>query len=44
MDTKVEAALAFVDKTGCTAVIGGLDAAREVIDGRSGTLVMPSAA
>jgi carbamate kinase len=44
MDTKVEAALAFVDNTGCTAVIGDLDAARDVIAGRSGTLVMPSAA
>lgn len=43
MDMKVEAALTFVDKTGGTAVIGSLDAAREVIDGRSGTLVTPSA-
>ncbi|MDH3739787.1 MAG: carbamate kinase [Alphaproteobacteria bacterium] len=44
MDTKVEAALTFVDKTCHTAVIGSLDTAREAIYGRCGTLVTPSAA
>ena len=42
MDAKVEAVLAFVGKTGHTAVIGGFDQAREVIEGRSGTIVTPA--
>ncbi|WP_190136888.1 amino acid kinase family protein [Streptomyces longispororuber] len=39
MGTKAEAAARFVERTGALAAIGALDAAYEIVHGRSGTLV-----
>ena len=41
MKPKVEAAARFVERTGGLAAIGALDAAYEIVHGRSGTLVRP---
>jgi len=41
MGPKVEAAARFVEHTGALAAIGALDAAYEIVHGRSGTLVRP---
>jgi len=41
MGPKVEAAARFVERTGGLAAIGALDAAYEIVHGRSGTLVRP---
>ncbi|MCL6735874.1 carbamate kinase [Streptomyces neyagawaensis] len=41
MGPKTEAAARFVERTGGLAAIGALDAAYEVVHGRSGTLVRP---
>ncbi|MDF3299139.1 amino acid kinase family protein [Streptomyces tropicalis] len=41
MGPKAEAAARFVAGTGCLAAIGALDAAYEIVHGRSGTLVRP---
>ncbi|MEU6809944.1 carbamate kinase [Streptomyces sp. NPDC046831] len=44
MGPKVEAAARFVEATGALAAIGALDAAYEIVHGRSGTLVRPALA
>ncbi|MES5824819.1 carbamate kinase [Streptomyces sp. RG80] len=41
MGPKAEAAARFVERTGQLAAIGALDAAYEIVHGRSGTLVRP---
>ncbi|GAA2250242.1 carbamate kinase [Streptomyces ruber] len=41
MGPKAEAAARFVERTGGIAAIGALDAAYEIVHGRSGTLVRP---
>lgn len=41
MGPKAEAAARFVERTGGLAAIGALDAAYEIVHGRSGTLVRP---
>ncbi|MFF0885788.1 carbamate kinase [Streptomyces sp. NPDC003456] len=41
MGPKTEAAARFVERTGGLAAIGALDAAYEIVHGRSGTLVRP---
>ncbi|MEU2738316.1 carbamate kinase [Streptomyces sp. NPDC007095] len=41
MGPKTEAAARFVERTGGLAAIGSLDAAYEIVHGRSGTLVRP---
>ncbi|MCX5336676.1 carbamate kinase [Streptomyces sp. NBC_00140] len=41
MGPKAEAAARFVENTGALAAIGALDAAYEIVHGRSGTLVRP---
>ena len=41
MGLKAEAAARFVERTGGLAAIGALDAAYEIVHGRSGTLVRP---
>lgn len=41
MGPKTEAAARFVERTGGLAAIGALDAAYEIVQGRSGTLVRP---
>jgi carbamate kinase len=41
MGPKAEAAARFVERTGALAAIGALDAAYEIVHGRSGTLVRP---
>ncbi|MFI6335737.1 carbamate kinase [Streptomyces sp. NPDC050535] len=41
MGPKAEAAARFVERTGGAAAIGALDAAYEIVHGRSGTLVRP---
>ncbi|WP_128381356.1 carbamate kinase [Streptomyces cavernae] len=41
MGPKTEAAARFVERTGGLAAIGALDAAHEIVHGRSGTLVRP---
>lgn len=41
MGPKAEAAARFVERTGGLAAIGALDAAHEIVHGRSGTLVRP---
>jgi carbamate kinase len=41
MGPKVQAAARFVERTGGLAAIGALDAAYEIVHGRSGTLVRP---
>lgn len=41
MGPKAEAAARFVERTGRLAAIGHLDAAHEIVHGRSGTLVRP---
>ncbi|MBQ1089900.1 carbamate kinase [Streptomyces sp. B93] len=41
MGPKTEAAARFVERTGGLAAIGALDAAQEIVHGRSGTLVRP---
>ncbi|MFG3585995.1 carbamate kinase [Streptomyces sp. NPDC047990] len=41
MGPKAEAAARFVERTGGPAAIGALDAAYEIVHGRSGTLVRP---
>ncbi|MEU9239642.1 carbamate kinase [Streptomyces shenzhenensis] len=41
MGPKTEAASRFVERTGALAAIGALDAAYEIVHGRSGTLVRP---
>ncbi|WP_405541304.1 carbamate kinase [Streptomyces phaeochromogenes] len=41
MGPKAEAAARFVERTGSPAAIGALDAAYEIVHGRSGTLVRP---
>lgn len=41
MGPKAEAAAQFVERTGGLAAIGALDAAYEIVHGRSGTLVRP---
>ncbi|MCX4913126.1 MULTISPECIES: carbamate kinase [unclassified Streptomyces] len=41
MGPKAEAAASFVERTGGLAAIGALDAAYEIVHGRSGTLVRP---
>lgn len=41
MGPKAEAAARFVERTGALAAIGCLDAAYEIVHGRSGTLVRP---
>ena len=41
MGPKTEAAARFVERTGALAAIGALDAAYEIVHGRSGTLVRP---
>lgn len=41
MGPKTEAAARFVERTGGLAAIGCLDAAHEIVHGRSGTLVRP---
>jgi carbamate kinase len=41
MGPKAEAAARFVERTGGLAAIGALDAAYEILHGRSGTLVQP---
>lgn len=38
---KAEAAALFVERTGSPAATGALDAAYEIVHGRSGTLVRP---
>ncbi|MGW2717780.1 carbamate kinase [Streptomyces sp. NPDC001492] len=42
MGPKAEAAARFVERTGGLAAIGALDAAYEIVHGRSGTLVRPA--
>jgi carbamate kinase len=44
MGPKAEAAARFVERTGGLAAIGALDAAYEIVHGRSGTLVRPDLA
>ncbi|GAA3791545.1 carbamate kinase [Streptomyces phyllanthi] len=44
MGPKTEAAARFVERTGGLAAIGALDAAYEIVHGRSGTLVRPDLA
>ncbi|GGZ96159.1 carbamate kinase [Streptomyces echinoruber] len=44
MGPKAEAAARFVERTGNLAAIGALDAAYEIVHGRSGTLVRPDLA
>ncbi|MFE0511142.1 carbamate kinase [Streptomyces sp. NPDC058964] len=44
MGPKAEAAARFVERTGGLAAIGALDAAYEIVHGRSGTLVRPDMA
>ncbi|PKV83146.1 carbamate kinase [Streptomyces sp. TLI_146] len=44
MGPKAEAAARFVERTGGIAAIGALDAAYEIVHGRSGTLVRPDLA
>ncbi|MEU8652463.1 carbamate kinase [Streptomyces sp. NPDC048737] len=44
MGPKAEAAARFVERTGGLAAIGALDAAYEIVHGRSGTLVRPELA
>lgn len=44
MKPKAEAAARFVEKTGGLAAIGALDAAYEIVHGRSGTLIRPALA
>ncbi|MGV9253648.1 amino acid kinase family protein [Streptomyces sp. NPDC003697] len=44
MGPKAEAAARFVEGTGAPAAIGALDAAYEIVHGRSGTLVRPGLA
>ncbi|MGW3356858.1 carbamate kinase [Streptomyces bungoensis] len=44
MGPKTEAVARFVDNTGALAAIGALDAAQEIVHGRSGTLVRPDLA
>ncbi|MDR6975910.1 carbamate kinase [Streptomyces sp. 3330] len=44
MGPKAEAAARFVERTGGLAAIGALDAANEIVHGRSGTLVRPELA
>ncbi|MEU5893638.1 carbamate kinase [Streptomyces sp. NPDC047461] len=44
MGPKAEAAARFVERTGALAAIGALDAAYEIVHGRSGTLVRPDLA
>ncbi|MFE0640584.1 carbamate kinase [Streptomyces sp. NPDC058877] len=44
MGPKTEAAARFVEQTGGLAAIGALDAAHEMVHGRSGTLVRPDLA
>ncbi|MFJ9907649.1 carbamate kinase [Streptomyces sp. NPDC101152] len=41
MGPKAEAAARFVERTGALAAIGALDAAYEIVHGRSGTLIRP---
>ncbi len=41
MGPKAEPAARFVEHTGGLAAIGALDAAYEIVHGRSGTLVRP---
>ncbi|MEU1200385.1 carbamate kinase [Streptomyces sp. NPDC005813] len=41
MGPKVEAVARFVERTGGLAAIGSLDAAHEIVHGRSGTLIRP---
>ncbi|MGW0821664.1 carbamate kinase [Streptomyces sp. NPDC002845] len=41
MGPKTEAAARFVERTGALAAIGALDAAYDIVHGRSGTLVRP---
>ncbi|MGW3355462.1 carbamate kinase [Streptomyces bungoensis] len=41
MGPKTEAAARFVERTGGLAAIGALDAAHEIVHGRSGTLIRP---
>jgi carbamate kinase len=42
MGPKAEAAARFVERTGGLAAIGALDAAYEIVHGRSGTLIRPN--
>ncbi|MER5436684.1 carbamate kinase [Streptomyces sp. NPDC002588] len=44
MGPKAEAAARFVERTGGLAAIGALDAAYEIVHGRSGTLIRPDLA
>ncbi len=44
MGPKTEAAARFVERTGGPAAISALDAAYEIVHGRSGTLVRPELA
>ncbi|MEU2057682.1 carbamate kinase [Streptomyces bungoensis] len=44
MGPKTEAAARFVERTGALAAIGALDAAYEIVHGRSGTLIRPDLA
>ncbi|KAB1976916.1 carbamate kinase [Streptomyces triticiradicis] len=44
MGPKTEAAARFVERTGALAAIGALDAAYEIVHGKSGTLVRPDLA
>ncbi|MFI5797908.1 carbamate kinase [Streptomyces sp. NPDC051677] len=44
MGPKTEAAARFVERTGGLAAIGALDAAYEIVHGRSGTLIRPDLA
>lgn len=44
MGPKAEAAARFVERTGGLAAIGALDAAYEIVHGRSGTLIRPNLA
>ncbi|MFE0389816.1 carbamate kinase, partial [Streptomyces bungoensis] len=44
MGPKTEAAARFVERTGALAAIGALDAAHEIVHGRSGTLIRPDLA
>jgi carbamate kinase len=41
MGPKVEAAVDFVEATGCRAVIGALDDLPAILDGRGGTVIGP---